>query len=244
MRDGLRGVLVTCAVGHEHKSSTEVRHSLEEHWTQLHPTPADDDDNDSNSSATTTTNFNDFSSALESDLARVRALGNTGDSHFAPLATGVGGVAFLKCSDAAIDLVPFVRDMMRAASVRPSTRFTNMLVPVQRVCRAELDVVVAELAPLIDAAFNGADVPAKRWALVWKTHNHVGMPDKYAAAKCIAPLVDARHKVCLDTPDTVVAVHAVRAHAFLAILPDYQELREYFLSRIVADGANQPDDDE
>lgn len=249
MREGLRGVLLTCSVGHEHKASTEVRHALEEHWTQLNPDANKDDDDDDNADDDEkATNFNDFSSALESDLVRVRALGKSGDSHFSSLATGVGGVAFLRCLDDAIELVPFVRDLMRAAIVRPSTRFTNMLIPVQRVCRADLDDVAAELKPLIDAVFNDANAPAQRWALVWKTHNCGGMPDKYAAAKRIAPLVDARHKVSLDAPDTAVVVHAVRAHAYIAILPDYQELREYFISRIVDANAkqtptNETDDD-
>jgi hypothetical protein len=241
LRDGMRGVLLTCAVGLEHKARTEVRHSLEEFWTQLNPddndSDDDDDDDDDDDANDNSSKCNDFTSALESDLAQVRALGNAGDDHFSPIVVRTGGVGFLRCSDDAIDLVPFVRDLMLAAKLRPSTRFTNMLIPVQRVCRAEIDAVVEAVTPLIAAAFNGADAPVQRWALVWKTHNHVGLPAKADAAKRIAPLVDARHRVDLSKPDTVVAMHAVEAFAFVAVLPNYQELREYFLSRLVADAA-------
>lgn len=237
VRAGVCGVLLSCSVGQESRARVEVRNTLDEHFGSASSTHRDDDDdedgdddNDDNDDAAHT----DFSAALASDLASAASVSRFHVTRFSTKRTG--GRVFLRCSDESVDLVATVTALLRAARVRPSTRFTHLLMPVQRVCRADMDEVVAALTPLIGASSLGAaDAPAQRWALVWKLHNCGGLSkNKADAAKRIAPLVDARHPVDLDAPETAVVVHAIEAHAFVAVLPHYSELCEFMVSRLIA----------
>lgn len=125
--------------------------------------------------------------------------------------------------------VTIVRDLFETKEKR--TKFSNRLIPVDKVCRANIDEIVNNSGALFDLHFLKEPFT---FAIIFNRRcNHDIIRDD--VIKQLADLVtqkNIRNKVDLKNPQKTILIEIIKGLCLISIIPDYLKLKKYNLNEL------------
>lgn len=176
----------------------------------------------------------DISSQLENEIQdSIKAKKRTGQ-RFQQVDTGTPNCLFIKSTvNNPVGLtVRILRDL--AETKIQKTRFLLRLLPVETVCRANVEDIKNAAGKLFDKYFLIGE-PKTFSIIVNKRYNN--NIDRMGIIRELADIVtfkNVAHKVCLGNPQFTIIVEVIKGLCCLSVVPDYLQLKKYNLAELGA----------
>lgn len=187
---------------------------------------SDSDDSDSDDEP------EDISSQLENEIQSGIKSNAKKRRTFQQVDTGTPNCLFIKTNlkDPVGFGVKIVRDL--AETKISKTRFLLRFLPIEKVCRSNLDDIKNSAGQLFDKYFLNT-TPKTFSIIVNKRYNN--NVDRMGIIKELADIVTFKsnaHKVDLSNPQVTIVVEIIKGLCCLAVVPDYLQLKKYNLAEL------------
>lgn len=173
----------------------------------------------------------DIATQLEKEIKTIKA--KRDKSQFQQVETKTPNCVFIKTTveDPTALGLRILRDI--AETKKRKTRILLRFIPIEAVCRADLNEITNAAGKLFDKHF--LNVPATTFAIVVNKRYNNSI-DRMAVIKALADIVtfkNVQHKVDLKNAQLTVVVEIIKGLCLLGILPDYFQLKKFNLSELV-----------
>lgn len=176
----------------------------------------------------------DISSQLENEIRDSIKAKKRPVQRFQQVDTGTPNCLFIKSTVGnPVGLtVKILRDL--AETKIQKTRFLLRLLPVETVCRANVEDIKNAAGKLFDKYFLNGE-PKTFSIIVNKRYNN--NIDRMGIIRELADIVtfkNVAHKVCLGNPQFTIIVEVIKGLCCLSVVPDYLQLKKYNLAELAA----------
>lgn len=238
LEPGIRGFLATCnfrekdcvrecynllnEYADQDPSQNEKEEAIESEKSQSKPTISNSD-----AVAEEEEEEEDISALLEKEIKTLTTAKTADRYRFQQVETKVANCIFIKTTipDPNELGLRIMRDI--AEKEKRKTRFVQRLLPVDVICRANIEDIKNAAGKLFDKIFLNVE-PTKYSIVVNKRHNT--SLDRMKIIQSLAELIDFKnsaHKVDLKNPKITIVVEVIKGLCCLSILPDYIKLKKF-----------------
>lgn len=173
----------------------------------------------------------DISTQLENEIKTMKT--KRDKTQFQQVETKTPNCIFIKTTvESPVELgEKIMRDIFETK--KRKTRILLRFIPVETVCRADLNDITNAAGKLFDKYF--LNVPPKTFAIVVNKRYNNSI-DRMNVIKELADIVtfkNIQHKVDLKNAELTVIVEVIKGLCCLAVLPDYFQLKKFNLAELV-----------
>lgn len=174
----------------------------------------------------------DISKLVEKEVEATKSILDNRKNRFQQVDTGGQNCLFIKAT--VPDVVKLAESIVRdlAETKQAKTRNILRLLPVEAICKANLNDIMDTAGKLFDKHFLREP---KTFAIVFnrRLNNSVGREE---VIKELADMITAKNiqnKVDLKHAEATVLIEVIKGHCCLGVLPDYFKLKKYNLTELV-----------
>lgn len=223
---GMKGFLCTCNF-REKDCIRDVYKLLNEYSDKLNN--IEKCQNDDVVNETNSPDDEDISTALSKEIDELQADAKQGSKKkFQVIETGVKNVLFIQTtvSDPLNLAMSIIKDVFETKQQR--SRFLLRLVPVEIVCKANMDDLRSKADVVLEKYFSQEP---KTFSIVFNRHSNSNI-QRNEVIEDLASIISKKNpgnKADLKNPEIAVIVEAIRGFCLISVAPNYMSLKKYNL---------------
>jgi tRNA acetyltransferase TAN1 len=214
----------------EKESVREIYKLLNEYYQKQQPPkaegelPENDDGEDDDEE--------DITKQLSAEIVKTQQETQEKSNLFQAVETGTNNCVFIKTSISVNHRelgFSIINDLF--ATKMKKTRFSNRLIPIDRVCRANITEITATAGALFDLHFlSGSSTFAINFNR--RCNGDVKRDDVIRELAALVTQKNMKNKVNLKNPQKTVLIEIIKGLCCLSVIPDYLKLRKYNLNEL------------
>ncbi|CAL8467124.1 g6660 [Coccomyxa elongata] len=217
-----RGFLISCLGGKEPQAAREAANVLTEFYEKLSPGKGETDGAEVNAAT-------DIAAAIADEVAELKDKGNR---LFVYHKTNINGLAYLSMKADAEGPGPVQLASALAQEVKDTrqcrTRLCIRFLPVEKVCRADVEEIGRTAKELTDAHFpTGEGAATVRFAVAYEHRASKDLDRMEVINSVVNQIPQPPHKVDLTNADKTILVQLLKANAALSVVSNYKQLSKF-----------------
>lgn len=217
-----RGFLISCLGGKEPQAAREAANVLTEFYEKLSPGKGETDGAEPNGAT-------DIAAAIADEVAELKDKGNR---LFVYHKTNINGLAYLSMKADAEGPGPVQLASALAQEVKDTrqcrTRLCIRFLPVEKVCRADVEEIGRTAKELTDVHFpTGEGAATLRFAVAYEHRASKDLDRMEVINSVVNQIPQPPHKVDLTNADKTILVQLLKANAALSVVSNYKQLSKF-----------------
>lgn len=177
---------------------------------------------------------------MQSQIDKTKQENKSRAQNFQSIDTGVQNCLFIKTTiDDVLKLgTDIIRDL--AETKVKKTKFTLRLLPIEIVCRANMEDIKNAAGELFDKHF--LKEPSTFAIIFHKRYNQdIKRDDVIKELADLVAMKNPLNKVFLDEPQQSIIVEVIKGHCLITVVPDFHKLKRYNVNELWAKQEKETD---